>query len=142
MLFQLFLVAHVALATIGYGGLIAIDVWLWVVSRLHKPEALIEGIDVWRRLAALFGPLAGIGVLAGFALTVVARVPLASAWLVGAYIAVIVVLLTQASIMIPWQIRARAVLAHGEWISTGAIAVTLGVFAAGYIVILSLMLLR
>jgi hypothetical protein len=135
-------IAHVLCTTIGYVGLIAANVWLLLFLRRQHPEMVIGAIGVWRRSAQFFGLLLGVGVLLGFGLAAIVRAPLASPWLLATYALVVLALGTQAAIMVPWQLRANAILTRGDKAPMGPVVIVLVVLLLSYATMLSLMLLR
>lgn len=134
--------AHVVLTTSGYAGLIATNAWLLTLCRGRDAAILLAGVTAWRQLTRWFGPLLGIGILAGFALAMLMGMSLLATWLVATYVLVIVTMVTQATITVPWQRRAEAAIARGEPLSTRPLAIALVTFCLVYIAILSLMLIR
>lgn len=134
--------AHVILTTSGYAGLIAANAWLLTLCRGADARIVLAGVTVWRKLIRWFGPLLGIGILAGFALAILMGMSLLATWLVAAYALVIVTMVTQATVTVPWQRRAEAAIAGGEPLSTRPLAIALVAFCLVYIAILSLMLIR
>lgn len=142
MLFSSLVSAHVIFSTLGYVGLIASNLWLLLLCRDERTETLVDAIRVWRRLARLFGPLLGLGVLCGFWLATVVHAPLGTRWLLATYVLIVLALGTQATIMVPWQLRADRSLAQGVGVSTRPIIVVLVIFSVAYASNLMLMLLR
>src|ERR1700729_756317 len=134
--------SHAILTTLGFGGLIATNAWLLLLVRDGDPAAASAGIRTWRRAMRLFGPALGLGILAGFALALTMGMPLGAAWLVATYALIVLLMGAQASVMVPWQLRADAAIARGEGLSTRAIVIVLTVAYVAYAGILSLMLLR
>ena len=140
--FSALIATHAILTTIGYAGLIATNLWLLLLCRVAEPAIVAQAVSTWRALARVFGPMLGAGVLLGFGLAAVAHVSLSSLWLVITYGLVFVAIGVQASVMVPWQLRADAILASGGAVSTRPVAIVLAVFCVAYVGILSLMLLR
>lgn len=134
--------AHAILTTSGYVGLIAINAWLATLCRNADAAVVLAGVTAWRRLVRVFGPLLGLGVLAGFALAIMMGMPLTAGWLVATYALIVVALGVQAALMVPWQVRAQATVASGAPLSTRPVVATLVVFSVAYVVILTLMLWR
>jgi len=93
-------------------------------------------------MARVFGPLLGLGVLAGFVVAIIMGVPLTAGWLVATYALIVLALVGQGAMMVPWQRRAEAALAAGGSLSTRPIAGTLMLFCVAYVGILWLMILR
>lgn len=140
--FSALIATHAVLTTIGYAGLIATNLWLLALCRVADPVIVAQAISAWRALVRIFGPTLGVGVLLGFGLAAVAHVSFGSLWLVITYALVLVAIGVQASIMVPWQLRANAILAGGGAISTRPVAIVVTVFCIAYAGTLSLMLLR
>jgi hypothetical protein len=141
-IYQVLIVGHVALTTAGYMGLIAASAWLLALSRSEDPKVVVSGIRAWRSIMRVFGPLLGIGMLVGFGLAFVTGIPLLAPWLVAAYALIVVGMVTQGAIMIPWQMRAEGTLAAGERVKTRPIATVVAIFSAAYVGLLGLMLVR
>jgi hypothetical protein len=133
---------HAILTTSGYVGLIAINAWLATLCRNADAAVVLAGVNAWRRLVRVFGPLLGLGVLAGFAIAIMMGMPLTAAWLVATYVLIVVALGAQAALMVPWQARTQATVASGARLSTRPIVATLVVFSVAYCGILWLMLMR
>jgi uncharacterized membrane protein len=136
------IVAHVILTTFGYVGLIATNAYLLLFFRNGDAAALASGIQTWRRAARIFGPTLGLGILAGFGLAIVIGMPLGAAWLIATYVLIVVVLAVQATVMVPWQLRAGAAIGRGELVSTQPVALVLSLGCVAYVAIVTLMLLR
>ncbi len=134
--------AHVILTTLGYAGLIAGNAWLAALCRNADGAVVLAGVQVWRRLVRVFGPLLGLGVLAGFALALKMGTPLTAGWLVVTYVLIVLALGAQAALMIPWQARAEATISSGAPLSTRSIVATVWIFSLAYVAILTLMLWR
>jgi hypothetical protein len=141
-LFSALIALHVILTTAGYIGLIAANLWLLLLSSGGDGTALAAGVRSWRQSARLFGPMLGVGVLVGFALALVMRVPLGAAWLITTYALVVIAIAAQARLMIPWQLAADAAIARGERVSTRTVTIVLSIFSVAYVGIVTLMLLR
>jgi hypothetical protein len=141
-LFSALIAMHAILTTAGYIGLIAANLWLLLLSRGGDGRALAAGVRSWRQSARLFGPMLGVGVLAGFALALVMHVPLGAAWLIATYALIVLAIIAQARLMIPWQLAANAAIARGERVSTRTVTVVLSIFSIAYVGIVTLMLLR
>jgi hypothetical protein len=142
MWFPLAVSAHVILTTLGYAGLIAGNAWLAALCRNADGAVVLAGVKVWRRLVRVFGPLLGLGVLAGFALALKMGTPLAAGWLVITYALIVVALGAQAALMVPWQVRAEAAIASGAPLTARPIVATVWIFSLAYVGILTLMLWR
>jgi hypothetical protein len=142
MWFPAMVAAHAVLTTTGYVGLIAINAWLATLCRNADAAVVLAGVHAWRRLVRVFGPLAGLGVIAGFALAAKMGMPLTAGWLVATYGLIVVALGVQGAMMAPWQLRAQAAAASGAALSTRPVVVTVWVFTLSYIAILTLMLWR
>jgi hypothetical protein len=141
-IYQVLIVGHVALTTAGYMGLIAASAWLLALSRSEDPRVVLSSIRSWRGTMRVFGPLLGIGMLVGFGLAFVMRIPLLAPWLIAAYALIVIGMVTQGAIMIPWQARAEGTLAAGEPVKTRPIATVIAIFSAAYVGLLGLMLVR
>jgi hypothetical protein len=141
-MFSTLIVVHVLLVMAGYVGLIATNAWLLALCRTGDAGTIAAAVRAWRTLARVFGPLLGLGVLAGFALAGVMRMPLTALWLVVTYALIIVALGAQASIMVPWQLRAERIAGNGGALPTAPIVAILSVLTVAYICIAALMLLR
>lgn len=135
-------IVHILFVMTGYAGLIAANAWLLSLCRSNEPATVAAGVRTWRILARVFGPLLGLGVLAGFALAVNMGFPLTALWLVIAYGLIVVGLATQAAIMVPWQLRAESTIANGGVLSVRPIVVVLTVLTLAYAAIASLMVVR
>ena len=142
MLFPVLTVTHIVLVTAGYIGFIALNAWVLVLARDKNPSIVLAGLRAWRRLVRIFGPVLGLGVLAGFADAVYAGFSLTSLWLVGAYVLIVLSACTQAALMVPWQLRAEGAIARGETLSTRPIAALIALFFIFYVTITSLMFIR
>ena len=142
MWFPPLVATHAVLTTSGFVGLIAINAWLATLCRNADAAVVIAGVNAWRRLVRVFGPLAGLGVLAGFALAMLMGMPLTAGWLVVTYALIVVALATQGALMIPWQARAEAAIASGAAFTTRPIVATIWVFSVSYAAILTLMIWR
>jgi hypothetical protein len=142
MWFPALLSVHAILTTSGYVGLIAINAWLAALCRNADSAVVVAGVNAWRRLVRVFGPLLGLGVLAGFALALKMGTSLTAGWLLVTYALIVVAVGAQAALMVPWQARAQAAIANGAALSTRPIAVTVVAFSLAYIGILTLMLWR
>ena len=136
------LVLHVVLVMGGYVGLIASNAWLLMLCRSASAENIVRAVSAWRNLARTFGPILGVGVLAGFALAAVMGMPLTALWLLITYALIVLALGAQAVIMVPWQLRAEGMLARGEMPATAPIVAVLSALTVAYVAIASLMLLR
>lgn len=136
------LIAHIVLVMTGYAGLIASNAWLLMLCRNANAQDVVRAIRAWRNLARTFGPVLGIGVLAGFALAVRVGMPLTALWLIITYALVVLALGAQAAIMVPWQLRVESIAAGGGTPSIAPIVTVLSVLTAVYIAIASLMVLR
>ena len=136
------IVTHVVLTTSGYVGLIATNAWLLALCRKGDGTSVSTGVHAWRAMARVFGPLLGLGVLAGFVVAIIMGVPLTAGWLVATYALIVLALVGQGAMMVPWQRRAEAALAAGGSLSTRPIAGTLMLFCVAYVGILWLMILR
>jgi hypothetical protein len=99
------LALHVCCTTLGLGGLVCANVLLALAA---------DGADVQsvRRMAGLtllanrvFGGLVGAGVLLGLATMGAAHVPANATWLVLTYAIVVLGIVFQAAVAIPWQLR-------------------------------------
>jgi hypothetical protein len=55
---------------------------------------------------------------------------------------VVVAIVAQARVMIPWQLAANAAIARGERVSTRTVTIVLSIFSVAYVAIVTLMLLR
>jgi hypothetical protein len=141
-LFSTLIATHVILTTAGYVGLIAANLWLLMLSHSRDARALAAGVRSWRRSARLFGPMLGVGVLAGFALALTIHVPLGAAWLIATYVLILLAMGAQGRLMIPWQLAADAAIARGEPVSTRTVTIVLSIFSVAYVAIVTLMLLR
>jgi hypothetical protein len=141
-MFVLLIIIHVTLTMAGYVGLISANVWLLMLCRSASGEALIIGVRAWRRVARIFGPLLFVGMLFGFGVALTIGIPLTSRWLVLAYALIVLALVTQATIMVPWQLRAEGIIAQGKRVPIAPIMVTLSILSAIYLAIASLMLAR
>jgi hypothetical protein len=135
-------VTHVILATAGFAGLIATNVWLLALCRTGEAAMVTAALRTWRGLMRLFGPLLGAGVLAGFALALAIGQSLAAAWLIATYGLILVMMAVQAAVMVPWQLNASATLARGGAVSTRSVAIVLSTSCVAYAAIVTLMLLR
>lgn len=133
---------HAVLATLGFGGMIATNAWLLLLVRNDDPAAAVAGIRTWRRAMRLFGPALGGGMLVGFALALMMGMPLTAAWLIATYALILLLVAAQATVMVPWQLRADAAIAQGERISTSGVTIVTSVACVAYAGVLSLMLLR
>jgi hypothetical protein len=142
MWFPPLVATHAVLTTSGYVGLIAINAWLATLCRNADAAIVAAGVNAWRRLVRVFGPLAGLGVIAGFVLAVKMGQPLTAGWLVVTYALIVVALAAQGALMIPWQARAEAAVASGAALRTRPVVATIWVFSFTYVVILTLMLWR
>lgn len=143
-LYPALIVTHAILTTFGYVGLIATNACLLLFFRNGDAGGLATSIRTWRRAARIFGPTLGLGVLAGFGLAIAMGVPLGAAWLVATYALIAIVLAVQASVMVPWQVRANTAIARGEvaLVSARPVALVLSLGCIAYVAILTLMLLR
>lgn len=136
------LVIHVVLVMTGYAGLIASNLWLLVLCRNAGAPEVGRAVAAWRTLARTFGPILGVGVLAGLALAVRMGMPLTALRLLFTYGLIVLALGAQAAIMIPWQLRAQSIVARGETPSTGPILAVVSALTIAYVAIAALMLLR
>lgn len=135
-------VIHAIFTTLGYVGLIATNACLLLFIRDGEAPALRTAIGTWRRAVRIFGPVLGLGILAGFALAVTMGFSLVAGWLVATYVIVAIVMAAQAAVMVPWQFRAEAAIEEGAPISTRPVVLVLSLGCLAYIAILTLMLLR
>src|SRR5579863_251965 len=142
MWFPPLVATHAVLTTTGYVGLIAINAWLATLCRNADAAVVVAGVNAWRRLVRVFGPLAGLGVIAGFTLAILMGMPLTAGWLVATYALIVVALCAQGAFMVPWQARAEAAVASGAALSTRSVVVTIWVFSLTYVMILTLMIWR
>lgn len=138
----LLLVAHVVLTTAGYAGLIATNVVVLIFCLRAQPALIPEAVSVWLGSHRVFGPMLGVGILLGLWLTGVMHLSYASRWLLVTYGLIVVAMVVQGAILIPWQRRAAAAGAQGIVVSPRPLACILAVFAIIYIWIVSLMLVR
>ena len=136
------IVIHVILVMTGYAGLIASNVWLFILCRNAAAQEVLRAVVAWRTLARTFGPILGAGVLAGFALATLMGMPLTALWLLITYGLIVLSLGVQAAIMVPWQLRAEGIVARGGTPSTAPILAVLSALTIAYVAIASLMLLR
>ncbi|HMF27796.1 MAG TPA: hypothetical protein VKE42_03435 [Candidatus Cybelea sp.] len=141
-LYSALIAGHVILTTFGYVGLIATNAYLLLLFGNGDAAALAGGVRTWRRAARIFGPTLGLGILAGFGLAIAMHTPLGTAWLVVTYALIVIVLAVQATVMVPWQLRANAAIGRGEMVSTRPVALVLSLGCVAYIAIITLMLLR
>jgi hypothetical protein len=141
-LFSSLVVTHVALATTGYAGLIAGDLWLVLLAARRQAELQIASIDAWRKSAQIFGPMLGIGALIGFGLAAATHEPLLSSWLVATYFLAVIALGTQVAIMVPWQRRSNRTLAEGGLVSTRPVVAVLLVLSVAFVGVLAMMVMR
>lgn len=142
MLTPTLIVIHVVLTTAGYVGLIAANAWLLLLCASREPGTITAGVRVWRRLARVFGPVLGAGMLAGFALAIVMSMPLNALWLVATYALIVLAMAVQGAIMVPWQLRFERTGGSGAPAPTRPIVAVLSALTIAYIGIASLMLLR
>lgn len=140
--FPALIATHAVLTTAGYAGLIVTNAWLLMLCRDADGSVIVAAVNTWRRMVRIFGPLLGVGMLAGFALALLMGMPLSAAWLIATYVLVLVAFGAQGALMVPWQLRAQALIARGATLSARPIAATLALFCVAYAGILSLMLLR
>jgi hypothetical protein len=141
-LYQTLIVSHVVFTTAGYMGLIATNAWLLFLCRSENPNVVIGGVQTWRAIVRIFGPLLGVGLLFGIALALNTGIPLWAPWLLVSYVLIVAALGTQAAIMVPWQIRAQGILTAGGRVATQPIATVITIFCTLYVGLLMLMLLR
>lgn len=141
MLYQSLTVAHVLLAMGGYAGLIATNIWLLMLTGAGDAAVFLRGVQTWQRTARIFGPLLGLGVLIGFATAVTAGFSLLSPWLIATYALILIVLIGQASLTVPFNLHAER-MATGDAVSTRPIALAISLLTLGYICIATLMIVR
>ena len=106
--------AHVICTTLGYGALIVANVWLALNPRTAERAVLEAQARSALTVSRIFGPLLGIGVLLGIAALAVTKLPAFSPWLVTTYALIVLALLIQGVVAIPWHIRAQRALAAGS----------------------------
>lgn len=133
------IVLHVTLTTAGFIGLIAANAWLLVLCSAPNPPA-DAALKTWRRVAQIFGPMLAVGVLCGFAVSILLGIPLTEPWLVATYILSAVALAAQLGIMIPWHLRADKILASGGHIATRPIVVVLWTLSIVYVSLITVMM--
>lgn len=142
MTINILLLAHVLLATTGYVGLIAANVYVLFLSRSRDAHVIRAGLTAWRHASQIFGPVLLIGVFTGLGLAAAYHVPLGSPWLVGTYILIAAVIAIQAVVMIPWQLRSNPMLESGTIPKMAPVVLVLVVLCAAYSAILWLMIAR
>jgi uncharacterized membrane protein len=141
MAYVILTIVHVLLTMGGYAGLIAINAWLLLLCATGDSNLIAKGVQIWQRTGRIFGPLLGLGVLAGFATAGAAGISLLSPWLIATYALIIIVVGGQAALMVPFNLRARR-LTNGETVSTLPIALAILLLTLGYICIPALMFVR
>lgn len=139
---SLLLFAHVLLATTGYVGLIAANVYVLFLTGSRDARVISAGLTAWRHASQIFGPLLLIGVFMGFGLAGAFHIPLGSPWLVGTYLLIAAVVAIQALVMIPWQLRSNPMLESGTVPKMAPVASVLAVLCVAYTAILWLMVAR
>ena len=141
-LFPTLLLAHVLLTTAGYVGLIAASVSLLGLGGDRDARTIGLALTAWRRSSRIFGPLLGVGLIFGFGLASMLHVPLGTHWLIESYVLIALALLTQAGVMIPWQISSNRDVATGTAPSLVPVRFVLATLCVAYTAVLALMLLR
>lgn len=136
------LLTHVLLATSGYVGLIAANVYLLFVTGNRDANAVAAGLTAWRKSTRIFGPLLALGVLLGFGLAAIFHISLLSTWLVITYVLVVAALGIMGGVMVPWQIRSDRSLAAGVLPPLLPVRVVLTSLAVIYTAIIGLMIAR
>jgi hypothetical protein len=136
------LIAHIIFTTAGYVGLIATNVVVLILCRRQNVSLVGEAIAAWRRCVRIFGPILGIGLLLGFWLAGLMHIGFASLWLLITYALVIVALVVQGMLMVPWQFRAQDAAARESGLSVRPIVTVVSAFTIFYIAIVSLMVVR
>ena len=136
------LVAHVLCTTIGYGGLIAGNVYLLYLTGSGDAGAVASGLTAWRKTARTFGPLLLAGMLLGFGLAASFRISLSAPWLIATYALIVAVVAIQTGVMVPWQLRSDRSLAAGAIPALAPVRSVLVALSVGYTAILALMLVR
>ena len=105
-------------------------------------EIFKAGLTLWRKTSQIFGPLLAAGVLLGLGLTSLLHISLTAPWLTITYALIVVVIVFQVAIMVPWQIRSNRMLATGIMLPSAPVATVLLLLCAGYTSIIGLMLLQ
>lgn len=136
------LLTHVLLATAGYVGLIAANIYLLFVTGNRDANALAVALTAWRKSTRIFGPLLALGVLLGFGLAAMFHVSLLSTWLVITYVLVVAALGITGGVMVPWQIRSDRILAAGVIPPLMPVRVVVTSLAVIYTAIIGLMIAR
>ena len=136
------LVAHALLSTAGYCGLIAVNVYLLLLSAGNDARTIRAGLVAWRKASRIFGPALLLGIILGFALTLALHVSFAATWLLVTYALVIVSIAIQGLIMVPWQLRSDRSLERGVIPPMAPVRIVLTSLSAVYTAIVALMLIR
>lgn len=102
----LLLVLHVFCTTLGYAGLACINLWLAIVLRQGDAAAVTSAARASLQTERVVGPFLGIGIVLGFAMAYVARLPLATTWLLAAYALVAAGGAIQLLVAVPWHVQA------------------------------------
>jgi hypothetical protein len=136
------LYGHVLLATAGYVGLIATNVYVLFLSHSREPLIVRVGLTAWRKSTRVFGPMLALGVVIGFFLAANSRVPLSSVWLIATYVLVAIAMGVQVAVMIPWQLRSSNALESGALPSMTPVVFVLVMLSLLYTSILWLMVSR
>lgn len=100
------LAAHVFCTTLGYSGLACVNIWLAQVARQGDSGLLALAAQSSLRVERIVGPVLGLGLLLGFAVAGVMRVPLSTGWLLLAYGLIVLGGATQALVAVPWHLKA------------------------------------
>lgn len=136
------LLTHVLLATAGYVGLIAANVYLLFVTGNRDANAVAVALTAWRRSTRVFGPVLALGVLLGFGLAAMFHVSLLSTWLLITYALVVAALGIMGGVMLPWQIRSDRILAAGVIPPLMPVRIVVTSLAVIYTAIIGLMIAR
>jgi len=136
------LFVHVLLATAGYAGLIAVNVYVLMMCQGQDASTFRQALTAWRKSSQVFGPMLGLGVILGFGVAATLHVPLTSRWLYVTYALMVAAIGVQAGIMAPWQVRNNRALLQGVIPSTGPVVFVLVSLSAIYTAIVALMVFR
>ena len=138
--------AHVIFTTLGYSALVVANVSVALSAREREPQSWTDALRTAVRISRIFGPLLGIGILLGIAALFATHLPAFSPWLVATYALIVMALVLQAAVALPWYGRSLQAATPGAPRDIApdrrAPAVFAIAFAAAFAIIVALMVMK
>ena len=138
--------AHVIFTTLGYSALIVANVSVALRARESQRPAWTDALRTAITISRIFGPLLGIGILLGIAAVFATHLPAFSPWLVATYALIVLALVLQAAVALPWYGRSLRAATPGATQEIApdrrAPAVFAGAFATAFAIIVALMVMK